>query len=138
VNSKWFEQFSVPGKWMFAGLVLAGIVVGTGFSKGYIVSGSTARERATEKAQNAIVAAETPICAAQALKDPQVKERMTALNKFDSGYDFDTLGKTLDGFGWATMPGSKTATDGIAVDCYSKVRTALKEAAKKPNHQAMK
>ena len=133
-----FEQYSVPGKWMLAGIVLAGIVVAAGFSKGYLVSGSEARELATEKAQNAIVAAEAPICAAQALKDPKVKERMGTLRKFDAGYDFDTLGKTLDEFGWSTMPGSKTATDGIAVDCFSKVRTALKDAAKDPTPQAMK
>ena len=138
MNSNWFERFRVPGKWLLAGLVLAGILVGFGFGKGYLVSGSTAREMAADKAQHAIVAAETPICVAQALKDPQVKERMGTLGKLESGYDYDNLGKTLDTFGWSTMPGSKTATNGIAVDCYGKVQEALKEAGKPPKHQAMK
>jgi hypothetical protein len=138
VINKWFERFRVPGKWFGIGLVVAVILVGAGFSKGYLVSGSTAREMATQKAQDAIAAAETPICVVQALKDPQVKTRMGALDKFHAEYDYDNLGKTLDKFGWSTMPGSKTATDAIADDCYTTVQEALEKEAKPLKPQAMK
>jgi hypothetical protein len=137
VNKNWFERLRVPSKWLGLGLILAAILVGAGFSKGFLVLGSTAKEMAKQKAQDAVVAAETPICVAQAMKDPQVKTRMGALDKFNADYDYDKLGTTLDKYGWSTMPGSKKASDAVADDCYGKVQEAMKKEAKQPK-QAMK
>ena len=122
---------------MGIGLIFAAILVGAGFSKGIIVLGSTASQMASQKAHHALVAAETPICVEQAMKDPQVKTRMSSLDKYNADYDYVKLGKALDKFGWSTMPGSKIATDMISDDCYGKVQEALKKDAKLKK-QAMK
>jgi hypothetical protein len=138
VKNERFERYRDAGKWVFVGLIIAAILVGVGFSKGYLVFGSTAKARATEQAQDAVVNATTPICVAQAMKDPQLNERMAVLKKYTAGYDYVDLGEALDKFGWSTMPGSKTATADIAVDCFSRVQEALKTEAKQSKNEVMK
>lgn len=82
-----------------AGAVALAIV---GFNWGGWVTGSTAEKLAGARADEAIVAALTPICVAQFKTGANVQARLAALKEVKSWEQGDYVGKS----GWATMPGS--------------------------------
>jgi hypothetical protein len=73
-----------------------------GFNWGGWVTGSTAQQLAGTRAEEATLAALTPICVAQFKKSGKQKARLAALKEIDSWQQGEYVSKG----GWATMPGS--------------------------------
>jgi hypothetical protein len=94
-----------------AGAVALAIV---GFTLGGWMTGGTAQERINASAQEAMLAALTPICVAQFRKDPKAKASLAALKETDS---WKQAGFVSNG-GWATVPGSTSEQDNeVAAAC---------------------
>ena len=84
-----------------------------GFSFGGWITGGTAEREAGERARAAVVSVLAPICADRFLQQADVATNLAALNKANS-WDRDTV---VEKSGFATMPGSKDSTIGVARAC---------------------
>ena len=107
---KFPAQFK-PAIWGgIGGAVLTMIV---GFAFGGWTTASTADREASKRVQASVVSVLAPICADRFLQQTDVAASLAELNKANS-WDRDTV-VTKSGF--ATMPGSKEATSGVARAC---------------------
>jgi hypothetical protein len=79
---------------------------------GWTTAGS-ADKLAMEVAEDAVATRLAPICAAQAKVDPEQAKKLAVLKKTDGW----RRGDAISGFGWATMPGDKTADTEVAERC---------------------
>ena len=113
-----------PGVW---GVVIGGAVATVvGFSVGGWVTGGTAEEMANTRAETAVVAAFTPICVANAQREP---EKLAQL-KAESSWQRDTF---VEKAGWADGAGT-AYRDEVAEACAPKALEALEASAtKKPS-----
>jgi hypothetical protein len=104
--------------------LLQGIVIGAaatmaiGFSWGGWMTSRTANTLAAEHAQNAVVAALTPICVAKFLQEPDSKANLAALQKISSNWQ---QGDYLEKGGWATRPGATSPDYLLARACAEKL-----------------
>ena len=91
--------------------LLQGIAIGAiasvaiGFSWGGWVTSRTANTLAAEHAENAVVAALTPICVAKFLQAGDAKENLVTLQKISSNWE---QGQYVEKGGWATRPGASS------------------------------
>ncbi|HEV8437732.1 MAG TPA: hypothetical protein VGT40_06535 [Methylomirabilota bacterium] len=100
-----------PGVWgAVIGAVAAMII---GFSTLGWTLGSTAERMALERTSSAVVAALTPACVDSFMKQADSTKQLTGLRDIDSWKRQEVVEKG----GWATMPGSKEATPGVASAC---------------------
>ena len=112
-----------PAVW--GGIVGAVVIVIIGFSASWVVTSGTANEQAERRAQQAVIAAMTPVCVAQfkkVAKEEQVTH-LAALQKESSYQQGDYIEKQ----GWATMPGSKEPNDKVADACAEELLKAAKK-----------
>ena len=91
---------TTPFLWGAAAGAIAIAIVG--FSWGGWVTGSTAENRASGRADEAILSSLTPICVAQFQLSANAPAKLAALKEVKSWEQGDYVGKS----GWATMPGS--------------------------------
>lgn len=97
-----------PFVWgMAIGSVVLLIVV---FSAGWVVTSSSAQDKAEELAQNAVIDRLAPIAVALLLQDPNREERLKEMKKIDSW----KRGSYIEDQGWATMPGEKDPDSRVA------------------------
>ncbi len=111
-----------PAVW--GGIVGAVVIAIIGFSANWVVTSGTANEQAERRAQQAVIAAMTPVCVAQfkkVAKEEQVTH-LAALQKESSWQQGDYIEKQ----GWATMPGSKEPNDEVADACAEELLKAAK------------
>jgi len=93
-----------------------------GFSWGGWVTGGTAAKLADERADNAVVAALTPICVEKFQRSGDATENLVALKKISSIWE---QGQFLEKRGWATRPGATSPDYQLARACADKlVQTA--------------
>jgi hypothetical protein len=88
-----------------------------GFNWGGWVTGTTARQMASEQSRTDVVAALTSICLDQSKRDPQLAERVVLLKAASSWERGDIVLKN----GWATMPGTTEGNRLVAIACADKV-----------------
>lgn len=93
-----------------AGAALLAIV---GFSWGGWLTGGSAEQMASERAQMAVLTSLVPICFEQSRGDPLVADTLTRLEKTESWKRTDLLMQT----GWATMPGAAEPSRTVANAC---------------------
>ena len=98
------------------------LTAGIGFSVGGWVTGGTAQELAAARAEGAVVRAFTPVCVANAQREP---EKLAQL-KAESSWQRDTF---VEKAGWADGAGPEYR-DEVADACAPKALEA--SAAKKP------
>ena|GEM_PF-770781 len=82
------------------------------FSAGWVLTSGSARDKAEEMAEKAVIDHLAPICDAQVLQDPNREERLKELK----GKDSWTRGDYVKEIGWATMPGAESPVRGVADD----------------------
>ena len=87
------------------------MLIGFGWS-GWTL-GSTAERDAEASAANARVAVLAPICADKFRQATNSQAKLVALKKTDAWQQDSFVAKG----GWATFPGSKEPTDGVAAAC---------------------
>lgn len=92
-----------------------------GFSQFGWTLGHTTRRLVTEGSEKAVVSALTPFCVANYLKQPDADKQLVALRADTSSY---TQRDLIEKAGFATMPGSKEPTSGLAAACELALRTA--------------
>lgn len=80
---------------------------------GWIVTGSSAREAATQMTRAAVVDNLAPICVAQFAADTARDQRLTEMKALDSWKRDDFVREN----GWATMPGSTSPDSRVAEEC---------------------
>jgi pimeloyl-ACP methyl ester carboxylesterase len=91
--------------------LLQGIAIGAiasiaiGFSWGGWMTSRTANTLAAEHAENAVVAALTPICVAKFLQASDAEQNLAALQKISSNWE---QGQYVEKGGWATRPGASS------------------------------
>jgi hypothetical protein len=90
---------------------------GRGLHLGGWVTGSTARERATDQAKTEVVAALATICLEQSKHDPRMAERLAELKTTATYSRSELIMKS----GWATMPGSPDANRQVANACIERL-----------------
>lgn len=113
-----------PGIW---GAVIGAVVITiVGFSAGWVVASGSASEQAQQRADQAVIAALTPVCVAQFKKVAQ-QEQTTHLAALQEE-SYWKRGDYVEKQGWATMPGSKEPKDEVADAC---AEALLKVANKK-------
>ena len=99
--------------------VAATLVVGFGWG-GWML-GSSARTLADSRATSAVAAAIAPICVEQFQHSADAAANLTALKKASTWEQASFVEKG----GWAFMPGSKTADEGVPQACAT-LLTSLK------------
>lgn len=84
-----------------------------GFNWGNWYTGGAAKNMADDKAREAVIAVLAPICAEQFKKGADATAQHAALKKETSW----SRGTFIEKGGWATFPGQKTSTSGVAPAC---------------------
>ena len=101
-----------PGVWgAVIGAVVAMII---GFSALGWTLNSTAQKVAIERSDLAVTAALTPFCVSSYLKQPGAVEKLALLRAENNTW---TQGETIEKGGFATMPGNKEPSSGVARAC---------------------
>ena len=110
---------------VWGGIVGAVVIAIIGFSAGWVLTSGTANEQAESRAQQALIAALTPVCVAQFRKVAEEEQatHLAALEK-ESTYRH---GDYIEKQGWATMPGSKEPNDEVADACAEELLKAAKK-----------
>jgi hypothetical protein len=104
--------------------LLQGIAIGAvasmvvGFSWGGWMTGGTAIKLADERANNAVLAALTPICVEKFLQNSDAKANLAVLQKISSNWE---QGDYLQKGGWATRPGATSSDYQLARACAEKL-----------------
>lgn len=106
-----------PGVWgVIVGAVLFAII---GFSTGWVVTSGSAQETAETQADQAVLAALTPICVAQFKSETQqIQTTQLAALEDQSSWE---RGDLVEEQGWATMPGSTEPNGELADACASEL-----------------
>lgn len=100
-----------PAAWgAVCGAVALLIVI---FSMGWVVTSSTAQDMARQTAQEAVIAKLAPICVAQFSQGANGEGSLAQMKALDSWKRPDFVKEK----GWATMPGSDSASSDIASEC---------------------
>ncbi len=102
-----------PAVW--GGIFGAVAITIVGFSADWVVTTASASEQAEAKADQAVIAALTPVCVAQFKKAAQDSQQthLAALEDQSSWL----RGDYIEEHGWATMPGSNEPDDEVADAC---------------------
>ena len=87
------------------------------FGIGFGVVGWVFGGTAEEKREAAIIDRLTPICIAQAKRDPMTDQKLQALQKLP----YDQRGKFVASQGWATMPGEAEPDTAVAEKCGDRI-----------------
>jgi hypothetical protein len=88
-----------------------------GFSWGGWVTGSTARQMASNQSDRDVVVALTAICLEQSRRDPETTERLATLRAAASYTRADSVIR----HGWATMPGTTQPNRQVANACAQQI-----------------
>ena len=105
------KEMIKPFVWgIVVGAIVLLIVI---FSTGWVVTGSSAQDKAEEMAEKAVIDHLAPICVEQFSKDPNMEERFEQLKAKDSWM----RGEYVEKSGWATMPGAESPARGVADEC---------------------
>ncbi len=97
--------------WSCLAFIVLTMIVG--FAWGGWVTGGTARERAEERAEAAVVDRLAPICVAQFDQDAEKEKKLEELKKTSSWQRGDYVEKQ----GWAKMPGAEKSDNDVAEEC---------------------
>jgi alpha/beta superfamily hydrolase len=89
-----------------------------GFSWGGWMTGGTAIKLADEPANNAVLAALTPICVEKFLQNSDAKANLAILQKISSSWE---QGDYLQKGGWVTQPGATSSDYHLARACAEKL-----------------
>jgi len=98
-------------------LISAIIVLIVSFSTGWVVTSSSAKEAEQKKSREAIVYRLADIGIAQCQMDPKKEERLKELKAKKSWERTEYVEK----IGWATMPGEKSPSRGVASECVKRL-----------------
>jgi hypothetical protein len=82
---------------------------------------STTQRVATERGESAVIAALTPFCVANYMKQPDATKQLALLRADTSSY---TQRDIIEKAGFATMPGNKEPSSGVAAACEIALRAA--------------
>ena len=96
-----------------------GIMI-VGFSWMGWTLGHTATRLVAEGRESAMVAALTPFCVANYMKQPDAAKQLALLKEDTSSY---TQRDIIEKAGFATMPGNKEPTSGLAAACAIALKT---------------
>jgi len=108
------ESLSQLAKPVVTGIVIGAVaVLVVEFATGWVVTSSTAKEMAVNKADDAMVSSLTPICIDRFKNEKDKKTLLKALEK----QSFWLRGDFVEEHGWATMPGSKKPNNQVASEC---------------------
>ncbi len=105
------KEMIKPFVWgMVVGAIVLLIVI---FATGWVVTSSSAQDKAEEMAEKDVIDQLAPICIEQFLKDPNREERLKELKEKSSWEGGDYVKET----GWATMPSAESPAPGVADEC---------------------
>ena len=108
-----------PAVWGAVGGAVGIMIVGfswMGWSLGHTTSRMVA-----EGSESAVIAALTPFCVANYMKQPDAVKQLALLREDTSSY---TQRDIIEKAGFATMPGNKEPRSGVAAACEIALRTA--------------
>ncbi len=94
-------------------VVGAVLAIGVLFGTGMVMFSNSAQQLAETRSSTAVVEALTPFCVSNAQSDPLFSERVAELS---TGTAF-SRGSKVEGFGWATLPGSERPNRDVARAC---------------------
>ncbi len=97
-----------------------GIMI-VGFSQFGWTLGHTTKRLVAEGRESAVIAALTPFCVANYMKQPDAAKQLALLRADTSSY---TQRDLIEKAGFATMPGNKEPSSGVAAACEIALRTA--------------
>ena len=83
--------------------------------------GHTTKRLVAEASESAVIAALTPFCVANYMKQPEAAKQLALLREDASSY---TQRDVIEKAGFATIPGNKEPTSGLAAACEIALRTA--------------
>ena len=83
--------------------------------------GNTTKRLVSEGSESAVIAALTPFCVANYMKQPDAAKKLALLKEDTSSY---TQREIIEKAGFATMPGNKEPSSGLAAACEIALRSA--------------
>ncbi|MGH6663042.1 MAG: hypothetical protein ACREB6_16005 [Rhodospirillales bacterium] len=122
MNTK-IPEWVKPAVW--GGIVGAAVITIVGFSADWIVTSGAANKQAERRAEQAVIAALTPVCVAQFKKMAKEKQATHLAALQDESYW--QRGDYIEQQGWATMPGSKEPNDEVADACAEELLKVAKK-----------
>ena len=90
-----------------------------GFTWGGWVTGSSARQMASDRSRTDVVDALTTVCLEQSKRDPALAQKVVELKAASSWSRAEIVMKT----GWATIPGMSEPNRDVASACGAKLTT---------------
>jgi hypothetical protein len=120
-NSSMLDEDSLK-RILLGGVIGAAIITFAGFSGFGWTLDSTAKELAKKSANEAVVAALAPICADNFQHAANATQNKVDLMKVSSSLQ----GSFIEKGGWATLPGSNSATNPAVAEACAKMLSALK------------
>lgn len=109
------KEYIKPFVWgLVVGAIVLLIVI---FSAGWVTTSGSAKAKAEEMAEEAVVDRLAPICVAQFLQDPEKDKKLKELKETSSWQRREYVEKQ----GWATMPGEKEPDRQVAEECASRL-----------------
>ncbi|MBI3114113.1 MAG: hypothetical protein HYZ04_06320 [Rhodospirillales bacterium] len=112
-----------PAVW--GGIAGAVVITIVGFSADWIVTTGAADKQAERRAEQAVIAALTPVCVAQF--KTMAKEKQTTHLAALKDENYWQRGDYIEEQGWATMPGSKEPNDEVADACAEELLKVAKK-----------
>jgi hypothetical protein len=113
-----------PAIWGVVGGAVAVTVIE--FSAGWVTTTGSAQAMAADAADQAVLAALTPICVARfTAETPEVKQEQIAALKKESSWK---RGDLVAAQGWATLPGMDEPNEDLAEVCSEKLLETAKDA----------
>lgn len=122
MNTK-IPEWVKPAVW--GGIAGAVVITIVGFSADWIVTTGAADKQAERRAEQAVIAALTPVCVAQFKKMAKEKQATHLAALRDENYW--KRGDYIEQQGWATMPGSKEPNDEVADTCAEELLKVAKK-----------
>jgi hypothetical protein len=109
------KEMIKPFLWGVAvGVVVLLIVI---FSAGWVTTTGSAKAKAEEMAEQAVIDRLADICVAQFKQDPGKDRKLEEMKKESTWQQGDYVEKQ----GWATMPGSKSPDPEVADECAERI-----------------
>jgi hypothetical protein len=111
-----------PFGWGFAvGAVLLLILM---FSTGWVVTSSTAKQKAQERAEKAVDQQMAEICVYQFKQADNTQKKLEKIAEMNYSWD---RAEYIRKHGWATMPGEGSSSSGVADNCAKKLMKSYQE-----------
>jgi len=110
-----YAQFKPFGWGLAVGAIVLLILM---FSTGWVVTSSTAKQKAQERAEKAVDKQMAEICVYQFKHADNSQQKLKKMTEMEYNWD---RAEYIREHGWASMPGEESSSSGVADNCAKRI-----------------